>query len=313
MSKKIAIIGAGISGLSTAYLLVNAGYNVQIFAHTFSPNLVSNKAAAFWFPYHVRNDVRGIKWCQQSYTYFEQLAKNVATGVSMQKLVKALREGVEETEITWYDFMPTGSYRLMQKDELPEGYVKGYEALVPLIETQIFLPYLQAYLTKNGVEFIEQHIQNLATFAANFEIVINCTALGARELCNDMQVKPVRGQVALLAPIKNQTIFLDNELHTYIVPRKDAIIIGGTYEEGVEQATTEPATIAFLVEKARKIFPVLHQQTSIGSWAGLRPFRPDIRLEKDGNIVHNYGHGGSGYTLSFGCGEEVLDIIKNQF
>ncbi len=313
MNNKIAIIGAGISGLSTAYTLVNAGYNVQIFANAFSPNLVSNKAAAFWFPYHVRNDKRGIGWCQKSYAYFKQLSQNSATGISMQKLIKALRHGVQETETTWHEFMPKDSYRLMHTEELPAGYAKGYEAIVPLIETQIFLPYLQNQLKEKGVEFVEQHIQNLNTFATNFDVVVNCTALGARALCNDVSVIPIRGQVALLAPIQQQTIFLDNELPTYIVPRKDAIIVGGTYEEGIETATTEATTIERLLHNAYSIFPVLEQQKVMGSWAGLRPFRSDVRLEKEGNIIHNYGHGGSGYTLSFGCAENVLHILQNEF
>ena len=313
MNKQIAIIGAGISGLSTAYTLVNAGYSVQIFANAFSPNLVSNKAAAFWFPYHVRNDKRGIGWCQKSYTYFQNLAENPATGISMQKLIKALRDGIEETEISWLDFMPANAYKRLGAEDLPNGYVKGYEAIVPLIETQIFLPYLEQQLKEKGVIFTEQQIDNLNDFANGFDIVINCTALGARVLCNDEQVIPVRGQVALLQPIQQQTIFLDNELPTYIVPRKDAIIIGGTYEEGIEHATTETSTIERLLQNAYSIFPDLQQQKVLGDWAGLRPFRADIRLEKEGNIIHNYGHGGSGYTLSFGCAEEVLQIVQNEF
>ncbi|MEI2710880.1 MAG: FAD-dependent oxidoreductase [Chitinophagaceae bacterium] len=47
----------------------------------------------------------------------------------------------------------------------------------------------------------------------------------------------------------------------------------------------------------------------IGSWAGLRPFRNLVRLEREGNVVHNYGHGGSGFTLSFGCASEVVSLI----
>lgn len=69
MNQQIAIIGAGISGLSTAYTLVNAGYNITVFAKEFSSNLVSNKAAAFWFPYHVRNDARANDWCKFSYSF----------------------------------------------------------------------------------------------------------------------------------------------------------------------------------------------------------------------------------------------------
>ena len=87
MSKKIAVVGAGISGLSSAWLLANKGYTVHVFAKAFSPNITSNRAAAFWFPYHIRNDKRGISWCQKSYQYYQQFSANKATGVSIQTLI----------------------------------------------------------------------------------------------------------------------------------------------------------------------------------------------------------------------------------
>ncbi len=311
MAKKVVVIGAGISGLATAYILVQAGYHVTIIAQEFSPNITSNKAAAFWFPYHIRNDKRGISWCSESYEYYEQLSTNAATGVSMQKLVKAVKHGVQQTETTWYDFMPPHSYRCMDANELPVGYAAGYEAVVPLIETQIFLPYLQQQLVNSGVEFIQQSINNLQVYTQQYNFVINCTALGARQLCNDESVIPVRGQVALLEPKENLSLFLDNESSIYIVPRKDAIIVGGTYEEGIEDALTDPETIKQLLTNAYHVFPALQQQEVLGSWAGLRPYREEVRLEREGQIIHNYGHGGSGFTLAFGCAKEVLNLIEN--
>ena len=71
---------------------------------------------------------------------------------------------------------------------------------------------------------------------------------------------PVRGQVALLEPLKNSSIFLDNELPLYIVPRKDATIIGGTYEEGITEEVTVPSSIERLLENAYKAFPKLKEQ-----------------------------------------------------
>jgi len=107
-------------------------------------------------------------------------------------------------------------------------------------------------------------------------------------------------------------IYLDNEKPLYIVPRKDAIIVGGTYEEKVKTEITEPSTIQRILNNAYEVFPALKQQQVIGSWAGLRPYRPEVRVEQEKvtNIIHNYGHGGSGFTLSFGCAEEVAKIVE---
>ena len=227
----------------------------------------------------------------------------------MQKLLKVVRQGVQEQEMTWFSFMPEGSYRVLEAHETPEGYAIGYEAQVPLIETQIFLPWLMNELQQMNTVIAEQEIQSFDEIN-DADAIINCSALGAQQLCNDKSLVPVRGQVGLLAPKNNSSIFLDNELPLYIVPRKDAIIIGGTYEEGIADAVTEAATINRLFANAYNVFPHLKDQKITGSWAGIRPYRPLVRVEKEGNIIHNYGHGGSGFTLAWGCAEEVVSLIE---
>ena len=308
---KIAIIGAGISGMSTAFLLMQKKHRIAVYSKAFSPNITSDRAAAFWFPYHVRNDRRGIGWCRTSYDYYKKLAKQKETGISIHQLIKVLRKGIEEEEPIWIDLMPEDSYRIMHANELSSNVAKGYDIQVPLIETQIFLPYLQMQLQQKGVQFIKKEINHFDELTGDNDIVINCSALGSVNLCNDESIIPVKGQVGLLAPKKDLPIYLDNEKLLYIVPRKDAIIVGGTYEEGIETETTDPLVIERLLNNAYEVLPELKQQRVIGSWSGLRPHRPEVRVEhKEGtNIIHNYGHGGSGFTLSFGCAEEVAGIV----
>ena len=306
---KITIIGAGISGLATAYVLLKQNHSVKIIAKDISPDITSNRAAAFWFPYHIRNDKRGINWCRRSYEIYQMLAEDPATGVSMRQLLKVVRQGVEEQELTWFSFMPDGCYRIMEPRELLPGYKTGYEVQVPLIETQIFLPWLMQALSKENVAIEKRVVQSFSEIN-DADVIINCSALGAQQLCNDTEMIPVRGQVGLLEPKKTYSVFLDNELPLYIVYRKDAIIIGGTYEEGVTTAVTEPETIEQLLENAYTVFPELRSQKVKGSWAGIRPYRPRVRVEKEGNVIHNYGHGGSGFTIAWGCAEEVATLIN---
>jgi D-amino-acid oxidase len=310
MNKKIAIVGAGISGLSCAYFLSEKKFDITILAKAFSPDITSNRAAAFWFPYHVRNDKRGINWCKKSYDFYEKISADVSTGISMKQLIKVLRENVEEEEPVWIEFMPKGVCNIIPKEKLQPGIARAYDVKVPLIETQIFLPYLQNLLQQKNVVFKKQTINNLNELSS-FDTIINCSALGARELCNDKTVIPVRGQVALLETKTERPIYLDNETPLYIVPRKDAMIVGGTYEENIFKEETEPRTIEKILHIAYNTFPELKQQKVIGSWAGLRPYRTEVRLEHEAgtNIIHNYGHGGSGFTLSFGCAEDVLHLV----
>ncbi|MEO6232959.1 MAG: FAD-dependent oxidoreductase [Ferruginibacter sp.] len=315
MGYNIAMVGAGISGMSTAYLLKNQGHKVTIYASNFSPDITSNKAAAFWFPYHIRNDNRGIEWCHTTYKYYLHFAEDPNTGISLRQLHKILREQVAEEEPIWRDFMPADSVRMMDSDELQPGVAKGYDITVPLIETQLFLPWLMQQLQQKGVAFILKKIADFDELSSSYDIIINCSALGARELCKDDQVIPVRGQVALIAPGDDLTIYLDNEKPLYVVPRKDAIIIGGTYEMDEEHAITKPETINRLLKTAYEVFPQLAQHQVLGSWAGLRPYRNEVRVEREAgkNIIHNYGHGGSGFTLAFGCAETVCKILQQEF
>lgn len=311
MIQNIAVAGAGISGMSTAYILQQKGYSVTIFAKAFSPSITSNKAAAFWFPYHVRNDQRGIEWCNTSYEYYRQFMNTPEAGISMHQLLKVLREDIQEEEPVWKQFLPPGSFCEVPDSELPKGMAKIYDVQVPLIETQLFLPWLSHQLQENGVELVEREILDFDELSALYDLVVNCTGLGSRHLCKDDSIIPVRGQVALLAPGPALPIYLDNEKPLYVVPRKDAIIVGGTFEPNVMAEVTEPHTIDQILTNAYEVFPQLKQQAVLGSWAGLRPYRPDVRLEAEPgkNIVHNYGHGGSGFTLAFGCAESVGRLV----
>lgn len=310
--KKIAVVGAGISGLSTAWMLNKSVYDITVIAAAFSPDITSNKAAAFWFPYHIRNDNRGIRWCRESYTAYQQFSKNNETGVSMQVLKKALRKGVEDSEANWVEFLPEGICRILTGVEISPQYETVYEVTVPLIETQIFLPWLMEKLKEDGVQFKQEKITSLLTISRLYDFVFNCSALGSRLLCDDKTIIPVRGQVGLLAPDASPSIFyLDNETPLYIVPRQDAIIVGGTYEENISADVTEPDMIQRLLHNAYQVFPHLKQQRVLGSWAGLRPVRPTLRVEREdnSNIIHNYGHGGSGFTLAFGTAGEAVSLI----
>jgi D-amino-acid oxidase len=103
-------------------------------------------------------------------------------------------------------------------------------------------------IKEKGANIVQQEITDLQELEDNFDVVVNCSALGARQLCNDATVIPFRGQVVLLEP-GFPIIFLDNQTPSYIVPRKDATIVGGTYEEGVYDAITEEQSLQEILQK----------------------------------------------------------------
>lgn len=307
--KKIVVVGCGISGLSSALLLAIEGFDVKIISKNLPPNTVSNKAAAFWSPYYVAGD-RVARWANESYFEYEKLSQVVESGISMTKLHRFRRNDFVEAE-DWESAIPEGKLRVMNAAELPESYDEGFEVEVPLIETQIFLPYLINEFKEAGGKILQREIRSLGELRDDADLIINCSGMEARTLVNDNAMIPVKGQVVMMDVHLNIPIILDESEPTYIVQRKDGCIVGGTREENVFSETTDEATLIGILDRASKFLPELKQAKRITQWAGLRPYRNEVRVEHEDNIIHNYGHGGSGFTLAWGCGREVVQLAKN--
>jgi len=90
-------------------------------------------------------------------------------------------------------------------------------------------------------------------------------------------------------------------------------VLGGTAQEGDENAAVEPATAAAIRARCEAAVPALRGARVLREAVGLRPARPAVRLETearaDGTIVHCYGHGGAGVTLAWGCADEVTALV----
>jgi D-amino-acid oxidase len=306
--KKITVVGCGISGLSSGLVLAKAGYEVQILAKNLPPNTGSNKAAAFWSPYYANGD-RVARWAKESYFGYEKLSQISESGISMTKLHRFRKKDFAEAE-DWEAAIPEGRLHILEKEKLPSGYDEGFEVEVPLIETQIFLPYLMNEFRKAGGKIFQRAVKSPDELLADGVIMINCSGMGARTLVNDAAMVPVKGQVVMLDVHLDTPIILDESEPTYIVQRKDGCIVGGTREENIFSETTDEATLSGILDRASKFLPELKSAKRITQWAGLRPYRFEVRLEREGTKVHNYGHGGSGFTLAWGCAREVLQLVE---
>jgi D-amino-acid oxidase len=147
-------------------------------------------------------------------------------------------------------------------------------------------------------------------------VVVNCVGLGARDLVDDASMEPIRGQVVRVRNPGLERFVLDEENPegvTYIVPRSGDCILGGTADEGKWELEPDPETAAGILRRCTRLEPRLRGVEVLEHRVGLRPGRPEIRLEReDGPIprIHNYGHGGSGITLSWGCAEETLRLVE---
>lgn len=311
MKKKISIAGGGVIGLTTAIRLQEAGYRVQIITRDLPAQTTSNKAAAFWFPYHVRDSEQILGWSMFTYDMFERLSANSASGVHMTPVMKLGNE-VSAIEQRIRDTLPPERFRPLKRDELCGGFESGWRIEVPLIETPVYLPYLLNRFISHGGKMVQHTIQSLDELMEDHTVVVNCTGLGSRKLANDDLLIPVRGQIALLHAENRHHIILDDSGPTYVVYREDGCICGGTYETYCDQEVTEETAIQDILSRCCRAAPHLKEAGIITTWAGLRPYRAAIRVEKEAGkpLIHNYGHGGSGFTVSWGCADEVKRLLE---
>ena len=146
--------------------------------------------------------------------------------------------------------------------------------------------------------------------------VINCAGLGARELAGDRLLHPVRGQVVRVENPGLTRVWIDEHSGpaiTYIVPRSRDVVLGGSSEPNAEDRTPDPALTRAIIDRCAVLEPRLADARVLSVAVGLRPARTPLRLAAEprdgGLVIHNYGHGGAGVTLSWGCAEAVLDLL----
>jgi D-amino-acid oxidase len=309
------IIGCGVSGLSCGIRLLEAGYRARIVARELPPRTTSNVAAAIWYPYRAFPLERVGAWGAQTFAELTRLAAAPGNGVMMTSGIEIFPDPVGDP---WWR-ASVAEFRRARPDELPEGYADGYVFEVPIIEMPIYLGYLMRRFQALGGSIEVRALVSPDEALAASDLVINCTGLGARELVGDDTMFAVRGQVVRVAQVGVERFWLDDygpRGLTYIVPRSNDIILGGTDQEHDERLEPDPATAEAILERCAMLEPRLRDAQVLEHRVGLRPGRPAVRLEAERPaagklLVHNYGHGGAGVTLSWGCANEVLNILQH--
>jgi D-amino-acid oxidase len=310
MPKSVAIIGAGVSGLTCGVFFAEGGFRTAIFAEQIGQQTTSGAAAALWFPYDAEPADKVIPWALATYKVLVDLTKDPRSGVSMIELRQYYRTG--EIEI------PDWAKPFVISTEVEKSltvFSSGVALRVPLMDTTIYLDYLASRFQKAGGSINERvRFNQLEDVDPKFDLVINCAGIGARELVHDADLEPHRGQVAIVPKIDNLkcAIVCDDAPLMYAIPRTNDCVFGGTNDVSDDLAAN-PATTTAIVDECSRVLKI-DKPRVLNERVGLRPFRKSgVRLEKeklrDGRtVIHNYGHGGSGFTLSWGCGENVFEI-----
>lgn len=307
--REIIVIGSGVIGLSAARALQLAGHEVRIVTREMPDQTTSIAAGAMWSASDLEG--RSRDWAIKTLERFLPLTEEANSGVTLQRMREVYAEKVPDP---WYrERLPF--FQRLSKHELRGALIGGYLMDVPMITPPIYLQRLhEQFLAAGGTVEIRE-IESLANLAGEAPLLVNCTGVGARDVAGDKAVYPIRGQTMLLDASGIRVGYMDHDAIDHIFPRADGVLIGGVKVKCDWNRQLDPQIAADILERCAKIEKRLANATVLNEFVGLRPGRDEVRLElerlEDGRpVIHNYGHAAVGYTLSWGCAEEVVALIE---
>ncbi|KHN76219.1 D-amino-acid oxidase 2 [Toxocara canis] len=318
----VCVIGAGINGLSIATHLQRSlcGAKITIITDEVTPNLTSDAAAGFWKPYLLPDPRKHLiaKWGLETFRLLESLYSGGDETVTMVSgyVFNDVSENTSEWETIVYNF------RHLTSEEIASlGYSQykfGYFFTTYCLDVSAYLKTLAQRFLNEGGKIIQKKLESLDDLPEDYDIIVNCSALGSKVLFDDRSIYPIRGQVVR---VKSSTIkhFFMFGTDYYTIVNGDRVILGGTHENDDWDRAVRSDVAKRIWQGCQNLIPQLKNAKLEGHAVGLRPARPTIRLElntfkvhgKEVPVVHNYGHGGSGITLFYGCCLEVASLVED--
>ncbi len=312
----VLVIGAGVCGLSSAIELLRAGLAVTVYAADPPLRTTSAAAGAIWGPHLVAEDERVARWAGQTLTRLRELARDPATGVREAAGVAASAAGRADPP----GFAAAaGALAPCDPAGLPRGYARGWRYRAPVVAMPTYLDHLTDEVLRHGGQLHFgprlRALEEAAELSAA-PVIVNCAGMGARDLAGDPELVPVRGQVVVVANPGLTDFFVGERDEpgavTYVFPHGPLAVLGGTQQPGETSMRPDPAIAGAILRECVAAEPALAGAPVLAHRVGLRPVRPRVSLGPargvaGRHVIANYGHGGAGVTLSWGCAREVAE------
>jgi glycine/D-amino acid oxidase-like deaminating enzyme len=255
----VAIIGAGVMGLTTARLVQEAGFPVTLYAAALPPDTTSNIAGGQWSPFgHYREDTVTSAWQAQFAAALDYSWRRFQIMVGEDYGIRWLPTYVDAPADGDDGPSPLDAFhpgrRVLTTAEHPFALERIVRFDTMYIETGRFLRELAEDIQIAGGRFVTRRFTTPAEIGALPEtLVFNCTGLGARALFGDDEMVPIRGQLAILLP-QPEVRYAFTGGAGYMFPRADGILLGGTFERDVWETTPEPDAIARILASHQRLF-----------------------------------------------------------
>lgn len=325
----ITVLGGGVIGLISALRLKEAYENVdvQLVAENIAVNTTSAGAGGLWKPFALSGTSADLvnRWGKETLDHYMDLYLSDEAARSGVLLTSAYELFVEEnvSEPEWSSVVP--AFKKLTPEEIlfydPTGrHHDGYTYQTIVTDAKLYMQWILDKLDKLGVGLVgNRKIQSIDEFDHS-QLLINCTGLGSRELVGDKSMYGIRGHVLRVrSPWVRHHVeshSLDASKPAYIIPNSEFVVLGGTKQPGNEDTSYTDEDVEDILSRCQQIVPSLKSAEVVESWVGIRPGREGVRVEvetmADGrNVIHNYGHGGSGLTIGWGTGGDVVHLASN--
>lgn len=315
---RVAVVGAGVSGLTCAVSLLEAGAEVRVLCAGAPLGTVSAVAGALVGPVFASGDERTLAWEQRADRVFRSLARDPATGVRVVRGRLLASPELGPGLPPWVPEVP-GYVGELEPAQLPARFRSGFAAELPIADMPRYLGWLVARVAQLGGSLEQRIVTDLDAVDPTADVVVNCAGLGAAALAGDDTMQPVWGQHVLLdAPDVHEFAYegggSGDVLAAFAHTR--GVLVGGVRRPGRNELTPDVEIARESIERAAAAFPSLAAAPILGIEVGLRPGRPSVRLEAerrgDVTIVHDYGHDSRGVLWSWGCAAEVVKLCGVQ-
>lgn len=310
----VAVVGAGVIGLTNAIMAQDAGYQVTIYSDLPTSKTTSMVAGATFAPYSVPLTETVLDMTARGWGKFADLSKKTeTTGVRTIDYWEIESNPVDPKTKPYLPIMDHAQF--YERPDVPGGYGMGVKYGTFMIDMPIYLKYLAARFKRNDGSFIRQRFSNMDELAQlDGDIVFNCTGLGAKALTNDENMTAIKGQLAIARYRPDLTEAIKHDgFYAFPQPQTGRMVLGGTTVENFDPSI-EPGTTQAILNANKRILPDLKESDVYQSLVGLRPYRRgDVRVEVvyvDGKpIAIESGHGGAGVTLSWGSAELAFNKL----
>ena len=330
---RIAIVGAGVSGLSVGLCVkesLRKAVEVTIISDRFSPSGITSDGAGAMFMAGMSN----YKVAGNAADKFRKDSKRWST-VTFHRLTNLYQNrsqrkaaGIEEFtmflcynekhELPWFRDLYS-DFKVLSAAEagLPSRLQTVWSFTTFCIQPLKYLQWLTVQFRELGGLIVQSKVNSLKELV-NYDIIINCTGLGAKELVGDHTVVPVCGQMVEVdgPKISNAVYNRKPDLShiAYFFPRNGRIVLGGSAHPHHWSTEVDTDLTEEIYRKCVELCPQLEGSKVVREWVCQRPVRDTVRLEVDKEfrpfLIHNYGHGGQGYILSWGCATDVTALVQ---